>query len=135
MAENSVLDQSILLATPDKSVCKQLATVLGRAGFGLVVTHNGEEAYRLAMETKEIRVMVLDTNLPGLNGYEVTSRIRKEGNPGIVIILLAWFSIHSLEMALAVECNEYIAKPLVANELFEIILKWLKASAPESKNI
>jgi CheY-like chemotaxis protein len=133
MEDPGDFQQIILLATPDKLVCKQMSLLLNRAGFGLVITHNGEEACRIVRDTKVIRIILLDTDLPVLNGYEVARMIRQMGKDKIVIILLAWFSIQSLEMALATECNEYIAKPVVVNELYEMSLKWLKASALDLK--
>jgi CheY-like chemotaxis protein len=79
--------------------------------------------------------MILDTSLRGLNGYEVSRMIRESGNSEIIIILLAWFSVQSLEMANAVGCNELVAKVVNVQELVEVAGKWSEMDAKKLQNV
>jgi DNA-binding response OmpR family regulator len=131
LTTNHQLPFSILIATPDEQWLNHLSQVLQKNRFRVAVTTDGHEAVRISRE-EDTRMMILDTNLTGLNGYEATQMIRQSGNQVMVILLLAWFTLQSMEMAFALGCNELIAKPVNTDELLEIILKWTTGSIPEN---
>ncbi|MFZ4563879.1 MAG: response regulator [Bacteroidales bacterium] len=124
MDTNTIPTCSILIVRTDESSSSQLSMALSKTGFNVINAHNGYEAVRFLQERKDIVIAILDTDLPDINGYEVTRIIRKSGKANLVIILLAWFSVQSLEAGNAVGCNELIAKPINTEELVEIAMKW-----------
>ena len=123
MTENKLPPFSILVATPDDRLSADLGIALKQTGFRVVFTTTGTEAVQFSRE-EDVSMMILDTSLPGINGYEATQLIRQSGGEDIVIILLAWFCVQSLEMANSLGCNELVAKPVNAAELVEIVHKW-----------
>ena len=85
---------------------------------------NGSLALNIINQEPEISLMVIDSDLPGINGYEVVREVRESGRKDIVIILLAWFCLPSMKMANELGANELIAKPAHYKELSSIISKW-----------
>ena len=123
MAANKLPSHSILVATTDEVHLTRLSAALKNAGFKVVHVFDGYEVVRYCQKQEETGIMILDTSLPGLNGYETTRLIRESGNFEIMIILLAWFSVQALEMAYAVGANELVAKPVNEEELVEMVMK------------
>jgi CheY-like chemotaxis protein len=126
MDKNNYAPASILLATSDSFLGSELTAMLEKAGQGVMVAEDGIEVVKLANEAKGLRIVLLDSNLPGLNGYQVSRIIRQTGNLDIVIIIMVWFSVQSLEMALTLGCNELVSKPLSAEDLLGVVNKWLQ---------
>lgn len=124
MITNNIPACSILIVRAVETTLSQLSKALSQTGFKVINAHSGYEAFRFLHEMKDIRITIIDTDLPDINGYEVTRMIRKSGNTDMVIILLTWFSFQSFEAGNAVGCNELIAKPINTDELVEIAMKW-----------
>jgi len=68
----------------------------------------------------------MDIQLPEMNGYEATSKIR-EFNKDVIIIAQTAFAMEGdKEKAIAVGCNDYISKPIKIEELEKLIVKYMK---------
>ncbi len=82
----------------------------------LIRSCTGAETIEKCLADPAIRFLVMDVALEGMNGFEVTQQIRKIHDfSDLVIILVGWYSLASVNMALAVGCNEFIVKPLDHN--------------------
>jgi len=68
----------------------------------------------------------MDVKMPVMDGHEATKEIRKINKDVIIIAQTANALIGDQEKALAVGCNDYIAKPIDSELLLEIINKYLK---------
>jgi two-component system, cell cycle response regulator DivK len=86
--------------------------LLGNAGYELIEAETGEEALT-AVEAQRPDLILMDIQLPVMDGYEATRRIRS--NPGlksIPIIAVTSYALAGDEAkALAVGCTAYITKP------------------------
>lgn len=95
-----------------------LRDLLGNAGYQLVEAENGEEALA-AVSKQRFDLILMDIQLPILDGYETTRRIR--ANPDfktIPIIAVTSYALAGDEAkALAVGCNAYVAKPYSPRQL------------------
>ena len=82
----------------------------------------GQEAVRLATENPDIDIVLMDIELPDIDGFEATKIIKKNRN--IPIIAQTAYAMQSdKEKAIAAGCDGYIAKPLNKSHLFELIEK------------
>ena len=79
--------------------------------FCIIRSREGQETIEKVIQDPDIRFLVMDVNLQGLNGFDVTTHIRNSSGRDLVLILVGWSSISSAEMAMSVGCNEFIAKP------------------------
>ena len=82
-----------------------------------------EEVIRLISEDSGTRLLIIDSNLPGINGYETVRLLRINGYSELIIILLVWFNMQSMAAANLVGCDELIAKPLDISGLVETAKK------------
>jgi DNA-binding response OmpR family regulator len=110
----------VVVADDSRTIVAMVSSRLERAGYTVVTAANGEEALRLVQERSPV-VVVLDVEMPGLDGLEVTRRLRaNEATRELPIILL---TAHGDEAAfaagLAAGATDYITKPFSPQELEE----------------
>src|SRR5262252_2942400 len=89
-----------------------LRDLLGNAGYQLVEAENGEEALA-AVARQRPDLILMDIQLPVMDGYETTRRIRADPeSKAIPIIAVTSYALTGDEAkALAAGCNAYITKP------------------------
>ena len=116
---SSTEEMPLVLAADDDPLILELVTFrLERSGYEVVTATNGEDALRLLQERRPA-LAVLDVMMPGLNGYEVTRRLRAdEATKGIPVILLtARVQEADVSRGFEVGADDYLAKPFSPQEL------------------
>ncbi|NDJ55301.1 MAG: response regulator [Chloroflexi bacterium] len=101
--------------------------VLMAEDFEVITAENGEEGLKMAPEVKPDLVL-MDINLPDIDGYEVTTRLRKlEMFQDIPILALTANAMATdAERALKAGCDGHIAKPIDVDTLPHQLRDWLK---------
>jgi two-component system cell cycle response regulator DivK len=94
---------------------------LGAKGYIVEGAVNGMEGLEMA-ENLSPDVILLDINLPDIDGYEVARRLRQSKNTALHIVPLIAITANALkgdaEKALAAGCDVYMAKPINVRELW-----------------
>jgi DNA-binding response OmpR family regulator len=100
------------------TVLAMVSARLERAGYDVVTATRGDEALRLAQELHP-RLVVLDVEMPGLDGVEVARQLRAdESLAGMLIILLtAHTEADEVAGGLAAGADDYLTKPFSPQEL------------------
>jgi signal transduction histidine kinase/CheY-like chemotaxis protein len=109
----------VLLAEDNKINAKLATAILSRASHEVVVAENGEEAVA-AVRAADYDVVLMDVQMPVLDGLQATTRIRALGpdKGGIPIIALtAHAMVGARETYLAAGMDDYLSKPLNAGAL------------------
>ncbi len=118
-------EKLILIAEDDEASYTYLKTVLNKKGITSVRARNGEEAVDLCFSNNKINLILMDINMPVMNGYIATKKI-KEKLPDIPIIAQTAYAVAGdREKIVEAGCNEYISKPINAEELTEKIERLL----------
>ncbi|MGF1542015.1 MAG: response regulator [Pleurocapsa sp.] len=100
---------------PDNLLLVQLA--LEQEGHHVVLAHNGEAALK-QIKLAPPSLILLDVMMPGMDGYEVTRRIRQDRNiPFIPILLVTAREESSLVQGLDAGADEFVRKPFQLDEL------------------
>ncbi|MEL6579130.1 MAG: hybrid sensor histidine kinase/response regulator [Cyanobacteria bacterium J06621_12] len=100
---------------PDNLLLVQLA--LEEEGHHVVLAHNGETALKQIKQAPP-SLILLDVMMPGMDGYEVTKRIREDKNiPFIPILLVTAREESSLVQGLDAGADEFVRKPFQIEEL------------------
>jgi diguanylate cyclase (GGDEF)-like protein len=109
-------------ADDDPFICELVALRLGQLGYRVLTAHDGQTALRLATENRPA-VAVLDVSMPGLDGLEVTRRLRAATatRDTVVILLTARSQEVDVERGFDAGADDYIRKPFSARELRESV--------------
>jgi diguanylate cyclase (GGDEF)-like protein len=109
----------ILLAEADLSARRMLAESLKKLGFDPIVSEDGNAAWAALQKPEAPRLVLLDWNMPGLEGLEVCRRLRKKEttNPSYIILLVGRGEKNDIVLGLEAGANDYIAKPYNDAEL------------------
>ena len=108
----------VLIADDDRDILELVALTLERDGYEVAQAQNGEEALRIAAE-QTLHLAILDLMMPGIDGYEVTRRLREaDGGDRLPILILSAFAEdRQAALALAVGADAYMRKPFSPREL------------------
>ena len=99
--------------------------ILQKAGYEVVEAVNGEQGVQKAI-TEMPDLILMDMQLPVMNGYEATKQI-KQFKPNMPIIAQTAYAIAGdYEKALEAGCDDYISKPIKKKLLMEKIEKHVK---------
>ena len=90
-------------------------------GYRLLEARNGREGLFMA-ETKDVHLILLDINLPDIDGYEVARRLRASSKRNLLMTPIIAITANALkgdaEKALAAGCDVYMSKPINIRELW-----------------
>ena len=111
-----------ILVVDDDETSRQLLEIKLK-GFGseLFSAANGEEVLELCRQYPDLDLIMMDIRLPGMNGYQVTEKIRETNRDVIIIAQTAFALSGDREKALEVGCNDHITKPLNMRLLTNLI--------------
>ncbi len=116
-----------VLLVEDNMVNQQVASeLLENAGLKVDIASNGREGVK-AVENKYYDVVLMDLQMPEMDGLEATQIIRSnEAYKDLPILAMtANAMVEDKEKCLAVGMNDHIAKPIDPDELFKTLLKWI----------
>jgi PAS domain S-box-containing protein len=115
----------ILLAEDGIDNRELIQAVLERVGAQVETAENG----RIAVETAQdnsFDLILMDMNMPEMDGYEATGVLRDRGYAQPIIALTANAMLGDSERCQAAGCNEYLAKPIDRRLLIQTIAKFVK---------
>jgi PAS domain S-box-containing protein len=122
--ENAIKDRSILVVDDNDMNRLVASTVLKYYGAFVLEAASGEESLT-CLADKNIDLILMDIQMPGLNGIETTKRIRANGRNIPIIAMTANALKGESEKCLAAGMNDYISKPFKEEELINIISRWV----------
>ena len=100
--------------------------ILENAGLEVLLAGNGEEAVKLAM-AEQVDLILMDIQMPVMNGIEATGRIRQL--PGYeklpIIAMTAYATKEDQAWVLAAGMDVHVAKPIDPQQLFATLSRWL----------
>ncbi len=118
--------QPILIVDDNPINLKLEKILLGVEGYDIRTATDAEEALKL-LETFQPRLILMDLQLPGMSGLELT--IKLKANPKfknvIILAITAYAMKGDKEKALAAGCDGYISKPIDTKTLPSVIANYL----------
>ena len=116
----------VLIVEDDEASYQYLNTVLKKSGLKSIWATDGKQAINLCLENPKVNLILMDINLPVMNGYEATKKI-KEIFPNLPIIAQTAYAISGdREKVSESGCDDYISKPISQETLIQKISKYLK---------
>ncbi|MFB9272892.1 GAF domain-containing protein [Lutibacter litoralis] len=120
---NQVKNLKILIAEDDEVSSELLSTIVGEFSNKILIAKNGNEAVEICRNNPDIDVILMDIQMPEINGYEATRQIRQFNKKVIIIAQTAFGLAGDREKSLDAGCNDYITKPIKNYKLLTSLQK------------
>jgi len=121
--------QPILVVEDERSIQVVVRTYLESAGFDVYMADNGPDALARFDQIQPVLV-ILDLNLPGMDGMEVAARLREQSE--VYIMMLTARTEESERVAgLRIGADDYLTKPFGMRELLARVRALLRRTQPE----
>ncbi len=121
---------NILIVEDDFINQKVIGKVLKKLGYQVDISNNGLEALD-RIESTPYDLVFMDIQMPEMDGYETTTLIRKNKKLNhsklVIIAMTANAMQEDRDKCLKLGMNDYISKPVIAQEIEQIIRKWKEA--------
>jgi CheY-like chemotaxis protein len=125
--ENDFLKgRKILIVEDDMSSRLYLNKILEKAGVIIMNAVDGQEAVDIAINNPDIEIILMDIQLPVLDGYSALAKIREVRKDLIVVAQTAYGLLGDKEKILNSGFNDYIIKPILSQNLLEKLTVNLK---------
>ncbi len=116
-------DLRLLIVEDDKLAEMFLSIVVKIVSKEILKARTGVEAVEICRNNPDIDLVLMDINLPGMDGYEAVRQIRQFNTDVVIIAQTAYALIDDREKAIEAGCNDYISKPIDKNLLKTLIRK------------
>ena len=130
LAENKINPEvsglKILIAEDDEASEMLISIALKPICNKVLKVTSGAEAIEVCRNNPDIELVLMDIQMPLLNGYDTTRQIRQFNRDVIIIAQTAYGLTGDREKAIDAGCNDYISKPLNLAVLKMLIQKYLK---------
>lgn len=123
-----VLAPLVLIAEDNEETIVMMSKYLQARGYRIAIARNGNEALEYA-RLKQPSVILMDLQMPVLDGLEAMRRLRREADSQVanipVIALTAFAMPADRQRSLEAGANEYVSKPVNLRQLVELINRYV----------
>ncbi len=117
---------TILVAEDDELSFSLLQIILSKENFKLIHTRNGEDTVRALQENPSISLILMDIQMPGMDGLEATRKIRHFNKTIPITAQSAHYFHNERENAIKKGCNNFITKPINRDDLLALIQNYTR---------
>jgi DNA-binding response OmpR family regulator len=119
----------ILVVEDERKMAQALQDGLETDGYAVRVAHTGEEGFYL-IQAQPFDLAILDVMLPGHDGFEILSTLRKRGVKTPVLLLTSRDTVEDRVRGLDLGADDYLVKPFAFPELLARLRVLLRRSKP-----
>lgn len=118
-------DKTVLIVEDNETSNIYFEAALRKTNANLIWAKNGLDAVNLVKSNSHVDLILMDINMPQMDGIEAT-RIIKESNPEIIVVVQTAFILSGEErMCQKAGCDEFITKPIRLKYLLDTINRYL----------
>jgi len=123
-ANNQIKNLKILIAEDDEISEMLISITVKEFSKEVIEAKTGNEAVKISQKNLDIDLILMDIQMPVMNGYEATRQIRQFNKDVVIIAQTAFGLSGDREKAIEAGCNDYISKPIKKEELLLLIQKY-----------
>ena len=123
----------LLLLEDDITLSDTIVDYFEEKNYDIIPVYDSEDALSTIYETS-FDLLLLDVNVPGINGFELLKSIRDTNNSTPAIFITSLNSVDSLEEGYKSGCDDYIRKPFELKELLLRVQTIIKREYPDKKD-
>lgn len=124
----------LLIVEDDQEIATSLSKILKEHSYSVDVAYDGERGYFLA-STNPYDLIILDFNLPFLNGHQIVAKLRAENNTSPILMLTVREQTSDKTELLNLGADDYLTKPFVVSELLARVKAILRRPAKRLQTI
>ena len=137
MLEEVNFSENIILLAEDNAINQKLALrLLQKVGYTVDVVETGAQALE-AVQKKHYSLILMDVQMPEMDGYEATTKIRAlpgDNSRTPIVAMTAHAMASDRDKCLAVGMNDYLSKPLNVEEVLKVVRKYVSGQQNETEN-
>jgi len=111
----------LLLVDDEKGLCEYLKDFFSPRGYNVLVSPNGQDAIEVVKKEKP-ELVLLDINMPGMDGLEVLRRVKKMSPQTKVIMVTISDDADTRQKAQNLGADEFIKKPFTTDYLEDVVI-------------
>lgn len=115
----------ILIAEDDDSSFYYFKEVLQKTKFEILRAFNGKEAVDMVKHNDEIVLVLMDIQMPLMDGNEASNQIRKIRKELPIIAQTAYVVPDNISKYISINCDELLVKPVAYNTLLAVVNQYL----------
>jgi hypothetical protein len=116
----------ILVVEDDETSQHLISIMVNKFAKEIINVSSSREAIEACQNNADIDLILMDIQLPDMNGYVTTRQIRKFNKDVVILAQTAYALTGDKEKAISAGCNDYISKPINNAELLSLIQKHIK---------
>ncbi|RZA17015.1 MAG: response regulator, partial [Lysobacteraceae bacterium] len=126
-SDDALKSKRVLVVDDDVRNIFALSSVLERHGMGVITAGTGQEAIEKVAADRDIDLVLMDIMMPGMDGYDTMRAIRgmPESRALPIVALTAKAMKGDREKCLEAGASDYLAKPVVTDQLLGVLRQWL----------
>ncbi len=117
-------EKTILIVEDNHANWEFFKAVLAKTGASLVRASTGQEALDYATSNDPLDLILMDIQMPDINGYEATEKIRQLHKNLPIIAQTAYAMPYDRDKSIAAGCDDYLPKPIKPEDLLSVIKKY-----------
>lgn len=123
----NIQDLKVLIAEDDNTSALLLSTYLKPNSKAILLATNGEKAVELCRNNPDLDLIMMDIQMPVMNGFNATKAIREFNNDVVIIAQTAFGLSGDRDKAIDAGCSDYISKPIKKEDLNNLLRKYFQS--------
>src|SRR5512141_528094 len=128
------MSRNILIVEDEETLRESIKRIFVKEGYTVDGAESAEQGLAL-LETGMYDVILTDIILPGMDGIEMLTRVRELVPDQIIIVVTAYASLDTSIKALRAGAYDYIMKPIIHEEIKQIVRNALKQKSLQTENV
>lgn len=123
-----------ILLTEDEPINQEVATMmLESMGYEVLIANNGADAVDAILQDKNIDLVLMDCQMPVMDGFNATRTIRENNSNVPIIALTANAMQGDKELCLEAGMDDYLTKPIYQTDLSRVVQQWVSSTTTDTE--
>lgn len=128
------MSKSILIVEDEETLRESIKRIFTKEGFSVEGAESAEQGLAL-LDTNSFDVIISDIILPGMDGIEMLIKVREQIPDQLFIVVTAYASLDTSVKALRAGAYDYIMKPIIHEEIKQIVRNALRQKSLQAENV
>ncbi len=128
------MSKSILIVEDEETLRESMKRIFTKEGYAVDAAESAELGLSL-LETNTYDVIISDIILPGMDGIEMLAKVREQIPDQLFIVVTAYASLDTSVKALRAGAYDYIMKPIIHEEIKQIVRNALRQKSLQTENV